>query len=399
MDPRDPRPANRTGGPTADDLRWLGRAHALARRGWGQVHPNPMVGCVIVRDGELVAEGWHARFGGPHAEVHALERAGEAARGATVYVTLEPCGHQGKTPPCSRALLEAGVARVVYAAADPGAGAGGAAALARAGVEVVGPAEPPERARRTDPAFFHWAEHGTPWIALKLAVSLDGAIAAAPGERTALSGPEAHAWVHDLRAGFDAVLVGAGTARTDDPLLTARGEIRPRVPPRRVVLDPSASLPPGARMLTEAEPSEVLVLAGPDAPAARLRALEAAGAEVAVVARGEGGLDLDAVTRALAERDVRSVLVEGGARVATSLLREDRAHRLHLLVAPRALGPSAVQAFTEPLDLAVRGWEGGEPPRTLGRDVLLTYERAVPSAGGGRPAAATAADATAVGQG
>ncbi len=160
---------------TARDLEFLARAEALAGQGWGRVHPNPMVGCVLGRSGELVGEGWHEVFGGPHAEVRALERAGEAARGATAYVTLEPCRHQGKTPACTDALLRSGVRRVVFGASDPGVESGGGGGeLRRAGLEVVGPLYNEREARRVNPAFHHTVRHGTPYVAIKLATSLDG---------------------------------------------------------------------------------------------------------------------------------------------------------------------------------------------------------------------------------
>ena len=174
------------------DLRHLQRALEIGRRGWGRVHPNPTVGCVLVRDGEVVGEGWHSDLGGPHAEVHALREAGERARGATVYVSLEPCDHFGRTPPCSAALLDAGVARVVYGAADPGeVSSGGADRLRAGGVDVVGPVLDLRDARRENPAFFFNHERKATFVALKLAQTLDGRIAEAPGRRTAITGPEA----------------------------------------------------------------------------------------------------------------------------------------------------------------------------------------------------------------
>jgi len=212
---------------TADDRRYMRRALELAEAGWGHVHPNPLVGAVVVRDGVVVGEGYHTAFGAPHAEVEALRAAGERARGSTVYVTLEPCAHHGKTPPCTDALLTAGAARVVYAAEDPGQDAGGGGAvLAARGVDVSAGVER-AAARRQNAAFFHALERRRCYVALKYGMSLDGRLARGAGQRTVVTGPESHAQVHRLRAGFDAIMVGGETARVDDPLLTARGDIEP----------------------------------------------------------------------------------------------------------------------------------------------------------------------------
>ena len=193
------------------DREWLLQAASLAGRGWGRVHPNPMVGCVLTRDGERVGEGWHEEYGGPHAEVNAIRSAGDAVHGVTAYVSLEPCSHHGQTPPCAVALLEAGVARVVFGAADPGSlifvvdegfsfleTGGGGELLAQAGVEVVGPAADVRTFRDVDPVFFYTTRYRRPYLALKLAVSLDGRIAAQAGERTPLTGDEANREVHRL---------------------------------------------------------------------------------------------------------------------------------------------------------------------------------------------------------
>ncbi|MFP4623428.1 MAG: bifunctional diaminohydroxyphosphoribosylaminopyrimidine deaminase/5-amino-6-(5-phosphoribosylamino)uracil reductase RibD, partial [Gemmatimonadota bacterium] len=189
------------------DAEFMRRALTLAEAGWGRVHPNPLVGAVVVREGVVVGEGAHREFGGPHAEVEALRNAGDAARGSTLYVTLEPCAHHGKTPPCTTAILDHGVARVVYAAADPHPdAAGGGTRLAERGVEVVGGVEA-EKARTQNALFLRPIETGRPFVALKYGLTLDARIARAPGERTAVTGPESRAAVHRLRAGFDAVLV------------------------------------------------------------------------------------------------------------------------------------------------------------------------------------------------
>ncbi len=360
---------------SGDDLRWLERAVVLARRGWGRVHPNPMVGCVLVKDGEVVGEGWHREFGGPHAEVEALEAAGGAARGATAFVSLEPCRHHGKTPACTDALLRTGVARVVFATADPTAEAGGGGdALREAGVDVAGPVLDPALGARENPAFFRRARGEGPWVALKLALSLDGAIAEAPGRRTQLTGPEASAEVQRLRAGFDALLVGAGTARTDDPRLTVRGDLTPRTPPRRVVLDSEATLDAGRALFRE-EGGPVLVFVAEDADEAALERIEGAGAQVHPVPRAPDGLDLGRVLDDLGRLGADAVLCEGGGRLARSLLEEGRVHRLYLFVCPRLLGSGGVPAFGGLAGNAFGRWVPAAPPRGLGADTLIVLDR------------------------
>ena len=254
-------------------LEW---ARRLAHQGWGQVHPNPMVGCVLVNDAKVVGEGWHEVFGGPHAEIVALERALSRAEGATAYVSLEPCNHHGKTPPCSQALVDAGVKRVVFGARDPGASSGGGAETLRAaGVEVVGPVWDEGTARAENPAFFHAARHDRPFLALKLAMSLDSRIAAAPGERTRITGSEAEQEVHRIRTGFDAVMVGQGTVVADDPRLTPRLVPPGREPIRRILLLPEADLHDDAAVLEEIERHPVHVFCLDTTPEAALERLEA----------------------------------------------------------------------------------------------------------------------------
>lgn len=362
------------------DRAFLDRAAELGKRGWGRVHPNPMVGCVVVRDGVVVGEGWHEVFGGPHAETVALGAAGPDARGATVYVSLEPCRHEGKTPACTRALLASGVSRVVYGAADPGvASGGGGAELSAAGVEVLGPVFDAIRTRALNPAF-HMQRADRPWVALKLAVSLDGGLAAAPGLRTALTGPEARREAHRLRAGFDAVMVGGVTARVDDPLLTVREGIEPRVPPVRIVLDASATLPSDASLFGDAAEVPLWIFTRQEAAEADLERLEAAGAWVHPVTGPTDEpsvLDLAHVLRVCREGGLTALLCEGGARLGAALMAADLVDRLYLFVAPRVLGAGAVGAFDgwSPLDPARSGWETVGPPRPAGADALFTLDR------------------------
>lgn len=363
-------------GPTPEDREWMRRAIALAWRGWGGVHPNPLVGALVVRDGELVAEGWHARYGEPHAEAVALANAGERARGATLYSTLEPCAHHGKTPPCAAAVEAAGIARLVYGARDPHPEArGGAERLARAGVEVVGGVEA-EAVRAQNAAFFHVIERGSVYVALKYALSLDARLGAAPGRATRVTGEAARAEAHRLRAGHDAILVGSRTALADDPLLTVRGEVTPRVPPVRIVLDTEARLPPGSRLVATAGETPTWVVCAEDAPRERRAALEAAGVRVLTAPREPGGLELDAALAALWEAGVRSVLCEGGGRLGSAFLAADRVARLYLFFAPKIYGPDGPPAFTSVPPSAVAGGWVRTDLRELGPDVLMVLDRA-----------------------
>lgn len=361
------------------DAAHLDRARVLARRGWGSVHPNPMVGCVLVRDGTIVGEGFHALFGGPHAEIVALEQALTSAEGATAYVSLEPCDHHGKTPPCSEALITAGVKRVVYGAADPGsASGGGAETLRAAGVEVVGPVWSDAVARSENPAFYHVARHRTPFVALKLAMSLDARIAAEAGRPTRITGEEAEAEVHRLRSGFDAVMVGAGTARADDPRLTVRRAPPGRTPLRRIVLAPLADLPTDAALFDDLPDEPLHVFCRLDATEIAIEALEAAGAHVHPVeaAGSSGHLDLGAVLSSCWELGVRSVLCEGGAALAASLLAGGHSQRLYLFVAPMVLGEGGLGAFSA--DARTVDWsryQPAGPPQALGRDTLIVLDR------------------------
>lgn len=362
-------------GGTGDDRRWMDRALEIAARGWGRVAPNPMVGAVVVKEGRVVGEGAHREFGGPHAEVRALEEAGGEAAGATLYVTLEPCRHQGKTPPCTRTILEAGVERVVAACRDPDAeGGGGARELAESGVEVVlgvgaGPA------RRLNARYLWGRIEERPYVELKYALSLDGSLSRRAGERTAVSGPEAGEYVHWLRAGFDAILVGRRTARVDDPRLTVRGQVVPREIPRRLVLDPALRIPLESRLVSTAGEIPVWLLAAPGAPAERRERLEERGVRVLTVAEeSPGRLRPGSVLDALAGRGVRAVLVEGGGRVGSSFLRADLVDRMALLRAPVFFGPDGVPAFVGEVPAEGERWTPGES-RELGRDHLWVLDR------------------------
>ena len=355
-----------------DERAAMERAIGLAWRGWGRTQPNPMVGAVVVREGEPVAEGWHAEYGGPHAEVLALEAAAERARGATLVVTLEPCRHHGKTPPCTEAIVRAGIARVVYAADEVGPDArGGAQELRRGGLDVQGGLLA-EQVRSQNAAFFHrHRAPGRPFVALKLAMSLDGHIADHARHSRWVSGEPARAWVHWLRAGHDAIAVGVGTVRADDPALTVRGETRPARPPLRVVFDRRAELPVTSRLVHTVSEGPVLVIAGSAAPERRITGLRQAGLEVVV------GDDWAAALAALASRGVGSVLVEGGSVVATHLLAEELVDRLYVTIAPLMLGSGGVPAFAGLPDIPIaeaKRWRMAGR-RALGDDTLLILDR------------------------
>jgi diaminohydroxyphosphoribosylaminopyrimidine deaminase/5-amino-6-(5-phosphoribosylamino)uracil reductase len=324
------------------DRAYMLRALDLARRGWGQTAPNPMVGAVVVRDGTVVGEGFHARFGEAHAEVVALEQAGERARGATLYVTLEPCAHHGRTPPCADAVIAAGVRRVVIAGEDPNPeAAGGAARLRAAGIHVEVGLEA-EGARELNAAFFHAFASDRPWIILKLAISLDGAIANASRTRGSggdwLTGAESRREVHHMRAGVDAIAVGVGTVLADDPMLTVRDVPEPRVAPRRVIFDSELRTPLGAAVVRGARIVPTTIVAR-RAASDRRDAMAAAGVDVRVYET------LEAALRGLAADGVRSMLVEGGARFGASLLEQGAVDRLVIFQAPVVLGADALNAF------------------------------------------------------
>lgn len=348
------------------------RALELARRGWGRVHPNPMVGAVVLQGGRVVGEGWHAEFGERHAEPAALDAAGQAARGATLVVTLEPCNHQGKQPPCTGAIIAAGVRRVVAAIRDPDpVAAGGADRLRSAGVDVsTGLLE--TEAARLNAAFLHAASGADrPWVAVKLATSVDGAIADGAGASRWVSGAEARAWVQWLRAGFDAIAVGSTTALRDDPSLTVRGPLAPRVAPRRVVFDRKLRLPLDSALMVSAQEVPVIVVTAPEqADTSRAGELRTAGATVVGAAT---------TAHALAElhsQGVRSLLVEGGAGLATSLATDDLVDRYYWIQSPLFLGTGALAAWSLPavsLQTSPRWHAVQRAP--LGEDTLLVLDR------------------------
>jgi diaminohydroxyphosphoribosylaminopyrimidine deaminase / 5-amino-6-(5-phosphoribosylamino)uracil reductase len=344
----------------------------LAWRGWGRVQPNPLVGAVVLADGVVVGEGWHTEFGERHAEPIALERAGARARGATLVVTLEPCDHQGKQPPCTDAILRAGLRRVVAAMSDPNPEAkGGATRLATLGVEVeVGVRG--EAARAQNAIFLHRFHNPTrPFVALKLATSLDGKIADSSGHSRWISGERARDYVHWLRAGFDAIGIGGRTARTDDPSLTVRGSVVPRFPPRRMIFDAGADLDVSLSLVRTARETNTTVVTAADAAQDRVARLVEAG--VSVIRAGS----LEEALRMLRVDGVSSLLVEGGGRLAGALLGLGVVDRYYWVQSPLWLGDRGVPATaglpSDPIARAER-WTVAER-RALGEDTLLVLDR------------------------
>jgi diaminohydroxyphosphoribosylaminopyrimidine deaminase/5-amino-6-(5-phosphoribosylamino)uracil reductase len=319
----------------ADDFRYLRRTLALARRGLGRTAPNPAVGAVVVKDHLVVGEGYHPQAGQPHAEIFALRAAGAQARGATIYVSLEPCAHVGKTPPCADALIAAGVARVVFCSIDPNplVAGQGAERLRQAGILVEQGALSDHEARLNE-AWRYWMRTHRPFVTLKLATSLDGRIATRTGESQWITGDRARRDVHRLRATQDAILTTAATVLADDPRLTAR---HPRGhDPRRVVLDARLRTSPTAQVYAAADLPPLLVTTVADAGA--LAPFRARGVTTLILPMREGQIDLQSLMDALGNEDIISLLVEAGGGFAATLLAEKLAHKVRWYLAPILIG-------------------------------------------------------------
>ncbi len=323
--------------PVESDSGFMRRALRLAARGRGRASPNPMVGALIVADGQVIGAGYHLGPGTAHAEIVALRQAGAAARGATIYLTLEPCTHQGRTPPCAPHVAASGLARAVVGAEDPNPRVAGAgiAALRQAGMRVeVGLLR--ERENRLNEAYRKCITTGRPFITLKLAMSLDGKIATRTGESRWITGERARSMAHRLRADSDAVLVGVGTVLADDPQLTAR-RARASREPLRVVADSAARTPPGARIIGAGQ-RPALIAATDRACAENVVGLRRAGAEVVVLPQRDGRVDLGALLDELGRREVASLLVEGGGELAGSLVEQGLVDKLAIFIAPKIIG-------------------------------------------------------------
>ncbi len=323
--------------PSETDRQFMLRALELAAQGQGRVEPNPMVGCVIVSDRQVVGQGYHTAFGQPHAEVEALCQAGTAARGATMYVTLEPCCHQGKTPPCTKAIIEHGIRRVVIAAGDPyqQVDGGGIDQLQSAAVEVCSPVLE-EDARELNAPYFKLVETGRPWVIAKWAMTLDGKIAARTGHSQWISSQPSRQIVHRLRGRMDAIVVGRGTAEADDPLLTARPP-GPRTAVR-VVIDSQGQLASSSRLVQTAADTPVLVAVQNDADPTAIERLTSAGCEVFVCQGDSPAIRLESLLDELGRREMTNILVEGGAQLLGSLFDLAAVDEIHVFVAPYILG-------------------------------------------------------------
>jgi diaminohydroxyphosphoribosylaminopyrimidine deaminase/5-amino-6-(5-phosphoribosylamino)uracil reductase len=361
------------------DRRFMQSALALGRRGLGLSSPNPAVGAVVVKNGVIVGRGWTQPGGRPHAEPEALKRAGEAARGATLYVTLEPCSHFGKSPPCADAIIAAGIARVVAAIEDPNPEVAGQgfARLRAAGVTVdvgIGAAE----ATHDHAGHIRRIRDKRPHVILKLAVSSDDKIAAAGGKTVSITGEAVRTRVHLLRAQCDAILVGIGTVLADGPLLTCRLPGMEARSPVRIVLDRTLRIPASSRLLHSARQTPLWVMTSETSEAAAAMRLGAAGAQVIRIHAAANGLDLPAVLHALSERGITRLMVEGGARVAASFVAAGLADEIWLLRGPDPIGPDGVPALDAmPLGAITQSPTFGvRASETLGKDSLTIYERA-----------------------
>jgi diaminohydroxyphosphoribosylaminopyrimidine deaminase/5-amino-6-(5-phosphoribosylamino)uracil reductase len=377
---------------TQHDQRFMRMALRLAQRAYGLTSPNPMVGAVLVKSGQVIGRGWHRRAGFPHAELEALKNAQDLShspRGATLYATMEPCSTQGRTPPCTHALIAAGIRRVVVAATDPNprhAGRG-FTLLRNAGIQVT-TGVLAESASRLNQAFNHWIVHRTPWVTVKSAMTLDGKIATASGESQWITGREARAWAMKLRLSADAILVGINTVLADDPRLTIRWQdASPKMPLRttstipkkilkRIVLDSRARTPLAAQVVAENRDHATLIVVGPSAPASRVKRLEQQVTVWQAPGRNQR-IDLRWLLRRLGSEDVTHLLVEGGGLVNASFLLERLAQRVAFFYAPKILGGrSALKAVAGAGILSSRDlihlhevrW------RRLGTDLVMTAD-------------------------
>jgi len=333
-----------------DDQKYMARALNLARRGAGSTSPNPMVGAVVVKDGEIIGEGYHQQYGGPHAEVFALEAAGEAARGADIYVTLEPCSHYGKTPPCAQKVIDSGIKRAVIAMVDPNPEVAGRGIemLKEAGIEVeVGLFQ--EKAEVLNESFLKYIQSEYPFVYLKKAQTLDGYIATSTGDSKWITNSKARLEGHKLRHRVDAIMVGIGTVLADDPSLTARLEDKNGIDPLRIILDPLLDIPLDAKIINQQSEAETLIICADDFPPARAAAIHAKKKKLmekeqvqllSFKAENDGYFQLREILKSLHQRKISSLLVEGGARLSHTFLQEDLVDKFYYFIAPKIYGGS-----------------------------------------------------------
>jgi diaminohydroxyphosphoribosylaminopyrimidine deaminase/5-amino-6-(5-phosphoribosylamino)uracil reductase len=328
---------------TDPDVQFMRRALRLATLGAGMVSPNPVVGAVIIKQGVVIGRGYHKAFGGPHAEVNAIKDAGSSCAGATLYVTLEPCNHYGLTPPCTKAIVEAGISVVVFGMRDPNpdVAGGGGEELRRKGIEVRGGVLDRE-CRAINQAFIKYVTTGIPYVTLKAAATMDGFIAASSGDSKWITGEPARQFAHRLRSLSDGVLVGIGTVIADDPLLTVRlrGK-KSRREPVRIVLDSELRIPMESQLVRSVSVGPVMVICGQDAQEEKEHSLSGAGVDVVRVAAASSGVDLVSALKALGKKRTSSILVEGGGRVLGSFLESGLSDNFHFFYAPKMLGDPA----------------------------------------------------------
>ncbi len=359
---------------TDTDLPFMKQALKLAHKALGRTSPNPLVGAVVVKNGKVIGQGYHQKAGTPHAEVHALRAAGKRAKGATIYVTLEPCNHTGKTPPCTQAILDYGITRVVVGMVDPNplVAGSGCRYLESQGVEVAGEVLATE-CRAINRPFIKHITTGLPWVIMKAGCSLDGRIAVADGRCAWITGEESRREVHRLRNQVDAILVGVDTALNDDPSLTTRLPGRKGQDPRRVVLDSVLRMPVGARMLSQESAAQTWIFCSARADKKKRQALENAGARIIEVSEKNGRLNVREVLTVLGAAGHTSLLVEGGSAVHTSFLKEGLVDQVSLFMAPLFLGNESIPVVG---DLAISDVHEGRRFQTsrvkrFGNDVLV----------------------------
>lgn len=318
------------------DEKYMEQALAIAQYATGRTSPNPMVGAVIVRNGRVVGQGWHRQAGTPHAEVNALQQAGELARGATMYVTLEPCSHHGRTGPCSEAVIAAGIKKVIVAMTDPNplVAGKGIGQLRDAGIEVV-EGVLAEQSAKMNEVFIKWISTKIPFVVLKSAMSLDGKIAAHTGHSQWITGSKSREVVHQLRDRYDAILVGIGTVLADNPSLTTRLQT-PGKNPLRIIVDSKARIPLDAQVIKDGLPTVLAVTA--EAPQDKLDALQACGITIVTTEAKQGRVDLPQLFKILGQQGITSILVEGGASINASLLAENMVDKIKWFIAPKIIG-------------------------------------------------------------
>jgi len=322
-----------------DDIYFMKLALELAARGQGTTSPNPMVGAVIVKDGKIIGRGYHRAAGSAHAEVNAIDDAGDTARGATLYVTLEPCNHTGRTPPCTEKILSAGISRVVVAMEDPNPDVrgGGSRYLSKKGIDVTtGVCE--SNARLLNENFIKYITTGRPFVTLKWAATLDGRIATRTGDSRWVTGAESRAFVHRLRHASDAILVGINTVRQDDPSLTARLETIDGKDPTRIILDTKLSIAANAKMLTQDSDADTLIITGNNISETKKKTIESLGARIIRTQLKKGQIDIEALIDCLGKMNITSLLIEGGGKIIASALAAGIVDKVNLFYAPKILG-------------------------------------------------------------